>query len=103
MKISELTNREIVIARTGRAGREAVEWKPWTLTTLYVTRRECDLPQTMRKRTKWWHKGDLLTVTLHDRDCAEGSMADFCPDPEGGTFVVEDYYLQIRGLEADTP
>ena len=92
MKISELQNNQTVIARIGRAGRTGVEWEKnpisnqeWNPLTLYVQKDP---------------KGKLCIITLKDQSWAEASLNDFCPDSHlGGTFVVEDYYLQIANLE----
>ena len=95
MKISELTDNMEVTARLGRAGRTRVEWEPpangqtpnqdgWQRVVLYV--QKCP-------------KGNLQVITTRSVDWAEASMRDFSPDPEGGIFQVEDYYLQIMDLE----
>lgn len=90
MKTGELKDGQIVECRTGRAGRDKVEWdhddlgNEWHEEYLYIARNP---------------DGRLQTITLRGRFWAEGGMGDFSPDPEGGTFVVEDWYLQIRGLE----
>lgn len=83
MKISDLKDEMKVVCRTGRAGRERVEWDgDWHEETLYVAR----------------FKGEIVTISLRSKNWAEGSMRDFCPNPDGGTFVVEDWYLQIKDL-----
>lgn len=91
MHINDLQNGQTVLARTGRAGRTAVEWDNggrFIEHTLYV------------QRTK---QGKVCTVTTTSKDWAEGGPDDLCPDQDGqgATFVVEDYYLQITGLESD--
>lgn len=89
MKLEELQDGQTVQARLGRAGRTRVEWEGgFEPHTLYVQR----------------HKGKVIIVTLRDVSWAEGSPRDLCFDEgneEGGTFVVEDWYLQIKGLTPD--
>ena len=91
MHINDLENGQKVLARTGRAGRTAVEWDHqgrFIEHTLYVARdKQCK----------------VCTVTTTEKDWAEGGPNDLCPDQDGqgATFVVEDYYLQIQGLEAN--
>lgn len=84
MKIDDLQDGMTVTCRTGRAGRARVEWDgPWHQERLGV----------------WRGKHTSVTVvTLKDRSWAEGSQDDLCDDPEGGIFVVEDWYLQIKDL-----
>lgn len=100
MKLSELQDGQVVICRTGIAGRNAVEWSRWGEHPLYIRRREFDIPKSNRRGTKGNKKGDIIIITLSDDVwVAEASMDDFCSDsPEGGCFNVEEYYLQIQGL-----
>lgn len=84
MKVSELTDGQRVICRTGRAGRTCVEWDgDWHEETLYIRRRP---------------NGELLTISLRSKVWAEGDMRDYSDEPEGGCFTVEDWYLLIQGL-----
>jgi len=90
MNINDLKNGQVVMARTGRAGKTAVKWDnngQFVEHILYV------------QQTK---QGQVCTVTTTNTDWAEGGPDDLCStqDGQGATFVVEDYYLQIQGLEA---
>lgn len=83
MKIADLQNGQTVRCRTGRAGRTAAEYGPWREAALYVQRNT---------------KGRVVIITLRD-----GSTAEFGPEnfePSYKEFCVEDYYLQIEGLQA---
>ncbi len=82
MKLNDLQNGQIVRCRTGRAGRHAVQWGDWRQAELYVQRH----PKT----------GNVLIVTPKDEVWAEAGPNDLCED---GILLVEDYYLQIEGLE----
>ena len=83
MKIADLQKDQTVRCRTGRAGRAAAEYGPWREAALYVQRNA---------------KGQVVLVTLRDGSTAEFSPGDF--EPSYKEFCVEDYYLQIEGLEA---
>lgn len=89
MKVSDLKDNMIVLARTGRAGRTCVEWEEpmgqFVPHTLYVSRDK---------------NNELSIITLRDKVWAECGMSDLnFISPEGGEFVCEDWYLQIKGLE----
>lgn len=88
MHINDLQNNQTVIARTGLAGRTAVEWEDWKEHVLYV------------QRTK---QGKVCIVTSQTCECwAEYGPQDLCKDTDGlgAVLLAEDYYFQIRGLEA---
>lgn len=87
MRLDELQDHQKVIARTGRGGRNSVEWDDWAEHTLYVQHDR---------------KGTVCVVTLRDMSWAEASPQDLCRHPEGDILLVEDYYLQIKSLN-DTP
>ena len=86
MKLNELNDNDIVNVRCGRAGRESVEWGKWNNETLYVQK----------------HNEKPVVITLRSWPWAEAGTSDLkginYDDPQGGIIVVEDYYLQIRGL-----
>jgi hypothetical protein len=82
MKLNELRDGQVVRCRTGRAGAERVTWNEWRDAPLFVQRN----PKT----------NDVTVVTVRDQDWAEAGPEDLCED---GILLVEDYYLQIAGLE----
>jgi hypothetical protein len=85
MHINDLQNNQTVTARVGRGGRTQVEWSEWTDHVLCV------------QRTKHG------TICIAPQMCwAEYRQQDLCRDDDGqgAYFLVEDYYFQIRGLEA---
>lgn len=87
MKISELQDGQIVTLRTGRAGRHAVEWGMWRPATLYIQRNK---------------KGEVVVIAIKSEGWAEYSPRDWNPPFDGnphGTFVAEDYYMEIEGVE----
>lgn len=90
MKVDELQDGQVVRARWGRAGRNDVVWGPWRDTPLAVQQ----------------HQNRVVLVTLKGRNWAEATPDDLCA-PRGAQknayFLVEDYYLEIEGLEYTTP
>jgi len=98
MKLSSLQNNQIVKYRIGRAGPTEVIWGKWTIASLYVARRQQDLPAKLRNKCKYWKAGDITTLTTVEDVCAEFNQNDFCDD---GIFNAEDWYLEIDGLEKD--
>ena len=89
MHIDDLQDGQIVKARKGRAGRTTVEWENrgrFTNHRLSVQRNA---------------QGKVWCVNLASNDWADCGPGDLCKDDDGhgATFIVEDYYLQIEGLE----
>lgn len=102
MTLAELFDGQTVKYRIGRAGdgdATGPSWRPWTTGTLFCNRRDKDLPERMRPRCAYWRGGDITGLTIRDdatvQGWAEYTQADYCGD---GTFVAEDYYLEIEGL-----
>ena len=83
MKLSDLRTGQTVKARWGRAGREDVAWGPWRTVTLHVQHDR---------------KGRLALLALKDVCWAEYGPQDFSTTSK--LFLVEDYYLQIEGVES---
>jgi hypothetical protein len=83
MKISELQNEQVVNTRIGRAGRNGVRWQKWEQKPLFVQRNK---------------KGKVVIVSLMN-----SFWAEYCPefDYSNGTFIAEDYYMQIEGLDKE--
>lgn len=87
MKLNDLNHGDIVRLRTGRAGRERIEWSEWTEAALYIQKLA---------------NGQITLLTVDNGCWAEAGTSDLnCTDydqTEGGVIMVEDYYLQISGL-----
>jgi len=88
MKIQGLQNGQIVRARCGRAGAHNVRWEPWREAKLFIAAMVLSRKNPVPK---------VLLIALQD-DGAEYLPDDFCPIDR--VFHVEDYYLEIEGLEA---
>lgn len=82
MKINDLKHGAAVTARWGRAGREAPKWGAWTTVKLHIQNNK---------------KGVPCIIALQGINWAEYTPDDF--EASTGVFVVEDYYLKIKGLE----
>lgn len=95
MKLSELYDGQIVEYRLGRAGEHNVNWGEWKTGPIVVFRRQKDY-----KRGKTLHPaGEILILTpKNDVWAQHGEKQEFAEDTEGGYFVTEDYYMQIKGL-----
>jgi len=81
MRMNDLQDGQIVKARWGRAGREAPEFGPWQ-----------DISLSVHKRC-----GRTVILTIRGVEWAEYVPDDF----DGGVFVCEDYYLEIKGLSKE--
>lgn len=84
MKLSDLTDWQVVTYRLGRAGSEDVNWGPWQNGSLYLQR-------VLKGRTK----GQISVIAVRG---AGAEFAEDCWDPSYKVFCVEDYYLEIEGL-----
>jgi hypothetical protein len=98
VKINDLQDGQIVRARWGRAGSEEPDFGPWQDVALSVQRLPMT-PASSRPRLDGMKPGDVIIVTLRDTNWADGHPRDFAMAPGGGIFTVEDYQLQIQGLE----
>ncbi len=96
MKLSELKQGQIIEVRHGRAGEIEPNWGPWHNAKIdYLVRREQPLPKSMQQRSNAPNAGDVLTLAIEGWPCEYG-QGDYCGD---GTFLAEDWYLEIKGLE----
>jgi hypothetical protein len=96
MTLSDLHNGQQVRYRLGLHTRGiAPDWSEWQTGELYIYRRLADLPPSVRKRTRLWHAGDLLTVSIRS-EAPEFSGEDF--DPTYRVFNCEENLLEIEGL-----
>lgn len=86
MRLSDLTNGQVVRYRLGRAGQTCVQWGGWQNGSIYVARRE--------KAFRNHPTGEIVTLTPNDQGWAEYSERDFF----NGCFTAEDYYMEIEGL-----
>lgn len=92
MRLSELQDNQKVEYKAYRAADD----KPsdWQTGYLYLIRRN----RTIRQHSA----GDILTIAIRDIVCAEYGEQDYFPPSKfepSGVFLVEDWYLEINGLE----
>lgn len=89
MHIDDLQDGQVVKARRGRAGRTQVEWD----NNGRFINRKLSVQRDL--------KGKVYIVSLASNDWAEYGPNELCKDDDGhgATFVCEDYYLQVQGLE----
>lgn len=97
MKLSDLTNDQIVTYRLGRYVETEHEpkWEPWRVGKLHLVRRTNIVPKSHRTRWNNWELGKIVTLFIGDGP--DFGEADY--DPKLKTFNCEDWYLQIKGLE----
>lgn len=89
MKLADLLHGQLVRARWGRAGRSAPAWGPWKEVELYLDRAKQAPHQIICLC--------LMKLNGNFMPWAEYSEQDF--DTRYKVFLVEDYYLEIEGLE----
>lgn len=96
MKLADLQHDQQVQVRCGRAGRESPQWGEWHAAKLHIQRDA----RFAGRSPKAGGVAVLALKTLDDKpvDWAEYDGDDF--DPKHKVFLVEDYYLEIEGLEA---
>jgi hypothetical protein len=95
MNLSDLNSNNEVRYRTGMAGQNDVDWNQWKQGRLFIERRETDLPGNLRKRCRYWKKGDIVSLTPEGMGWATYTQGDYC---DNGVFSAEEYYLEIEGL-----
>jgi hypothetical protein len=83
MTPDELQDGETRLRRVGRAGRTGPIWGKWETRTIYVQRDR---------------HGRVCIITPKGLNWAEYDPRRDRPD-ENGVMVVEDWYLQIQGLQ----
>lgn len=91
MKLDELQNRQLVRARWGRAGTTGPRWSLWRPVQLTVQRHD---------------NGHITLVALQSANWTEYTPYDIFAPTEGqknAYLLVEDYYLEIEGLEYAPP
>ena len=69
------------------------EWSEWETVTLFIRRREKDLPKARRKGQNW-KKGDLIELAINEKSWASYTQSDYCEDYD--EWLCEEYRMQIR-------
>lgn len=90
MTLDDLYDGMPVVVRTGRAGREDVEWGPWRPATLFLVRANKAI------KSQGVLPGHIALLALKGEDWAEYTQQDWSPHDR--LFLCEDYYLEIEGL-----
>lgn len=84
MKLDQLVHGQKYTVRCGRQGDENVKWEPWQELALHIQREKT---------------GKVAIIALVGKNWAEYGPDNY--ETRHGLFLVEDYYLQIKGLGDD--
>ena len=96
MLIQTLTDGQIVEARFSNRDtpdRCSPEWSDWEIVTLFVRRRDKDLPRA-RANSRNSKKGDIIELAVHDKSWASYTQADYSAQYD--EWMAEEYRMQIR-------
>jgi len=105
MQLADLRDFQEVRLRVGQpttiGGDEGpIQWGDWTTDTLYVVRRERDLPKRHRRGFVIWQAGALVSICPRNIICSEFAEHDWDPRLKG--FYGEQHILEIEGLESNS-
>lgn len=94
--LENLNTETIYRFRFGKHGETAPQWTEWKNGQLrFVIRRTSDLPKSIRNRSKFWKKGDLLTLVASDEWPCEYGPQDYHGN---GFFDCEEWCLEIANM-----